>query len=207
MEMLSEFARVVVEAAPRWWLLENVPTVPDLTIPGHSVQRIDMNARECGGTQNRHRHFQFGSKLGMILIPERRRPAGKMEATVLATEGRRKTRRTWGDFCELQGLTRDFALPGMSIAARYAAVGNGVHVEVARTLARAIVEAVTRREPVRVCGCNCGRTVTVGQTYATPACRKRIERRRKRDSSISANGHPVTFCDSPDGAGRSGVTA
>src|ERR1041384_3867095 len=33
--MLRHYARVVPEADPAWWLLENVPGVPDLQIPGY----------------------------------------------------------------------------------------------------------------------------------------------------------------------------
>jgi len=86
-----------------------------------------------------------------------------------------------GAALRLQGLPRDFDLPGMTKAARYAAVGNGVHVFVARTLARAVREALERTEAITICGCNCGRVVTGRQTYATAACRKRMERRRKGD--------------------------
>lgn len=182
LEMLNEFMRVVSEARPDWFLLENVPTVPDIAIPGYTVQRLDLNARECGSTQNRPRHFQFGSRDRLVIVPARdvSLPV-ESQPTVLATEGRRTNRRGWREFCELQGLPGDFELPGMTIAARYAAVGNGVHVAVARTLARAIREAQTRRKPIRVCACNCGRLITGKQITATPACRKRIERRKKRD--------------------------
>ena len=96
----------------------------------------------------------------------------------MATEGKKKHRRGWPDFCELQGLPRDFTLPGMAIAARYAAVGNGVYVQVAKIFAWAIIDAYTRTEFVTLCGCNCGRVITGRQIYATAACRKRMERRR-----------------------------
>lgn len=186
LEMLSEFVRVVLEAQPDWWLLENVPTVPDVQVPGYVVQRLDLNARECGSTQDRLRHFQFGSREGLILVP-RRAPvtASVSQKTVLATEGRRKHRRGWIEFCQLQGLPGALDLPGMTIEARYMAVGNGVHLDVARTLARAVREACTRTEQPRVCLCNCGRVVTGKQQTALPGCRKRLERRRKRDCAAA----------------------
>lgn len=182
-EMLREFIRVVMEAQPDWFLLENVPTVPDIQVFGYTVQRLDLNARECGAVQNRPRHFQFGSRNGLVIVPARRLDVtNQSQPTALATEGRRQNRRSFADFCELQGLPRDFDLPGMNKAARYAAVGNGVHVSVARTLARAVREAHERTEPIRLCGCNCGRVVEGRQLYATAACRKRMERRRKGDA-------------------------
>jgi DNA (cytosine-5)-methyltransferase 1 len=179
LEMLTEFARVVDLVSPDWWLLENVPTVPDVIIAGYITQRLDLNAKECGSTQNRSRHFQFGSHRGLQLVPARARSsATKSQPTVLASEGHHKNRRTWPDFCELQGLPRDFNLPGMTQVARYAAVGNGVHVAVARTLALAILNAYQRTKPIHLCACHCGRPVTGRQVAATPACRKRLQRRR-----------------------------
>lgn len=181
--LLDEFARVVLEAAPEWWLLENVPSVPDVAIEGYQVQRFDLNARECGGLQRRLRHFQFGSKRGLVLVPERRQPHGDAEPVCLASEGTRKKRRSFADFCALQGLPQDFTLEGFTVEAKYKAVGNGVHVGVARTVARAIRDATCAAIPgliteTRLCACNCGRILTGRQQAATPACRKRLERTR-----------------------------
>src|SRR5437764_985089 len=36
--MLAEFARVVTEAQPDWWLMENVPCVPDMLLAGYVTQ-------------------------------------------------------------------------------------------------------------------------------------------------------------------------
>ena len=186
-EMLNEFCRVVAESQPNWFLLENVPTVPDIRIDGYTIQRLDLNARECGASQNRPRHFQFGSRDGLVIVPARAvTQPGRSQPAALATEGRRPDRRGWAEFCELQGLPPDYELPGLSRTAKYAAVGNGVHVTVARTLARAIREAHDRTEPIHVCACNCGRPIVGKQAMATPACRKRMERRRKRVSTGGA---------------------
>jgi DNA (cytosine-5)-methyltransferase 1 len=46
--MLHEFARVVLEASPDWWLMENVSGVHDLMIEGYTIQRLNLNASECG---------------------------------------------------------------------------------------------------------------------------------------------------------------
>lgn len=42
--MLAEFRRVITAAQPEWWLLENVPTVPDQRIEGYFVQRFNVFA-------------------------------------------------------------------------------------------------------------------------------------------------------------------
>lgn len=180
LEMLGEFVRVVREADPDWWLLENVPTVPDVAIPGYHVQRFDLHASEVGLTQNRLRHFQYGNRAGLVLALDR--PGARSytgDPCVVASD----TRRTWRTLCDLMGLPADFDLPGMSKAARYRAVGNGVPVPMAAFIARAIRHPV---DPVlvRLCVCGCGRRTQGRQVAALPACRKRLQRSRERDGSL-----------------------
>ena len=93
----------------------------------------------------------------------------------------------WPDFCELNGLPRDFDLPGWSIAAKYRAVGNGVPIPMARAVAIAIL---TRGDTGgrQMCVCECGRTVIGKATHATPACRKRMERRRRDTAAVTRPG-------------------
>lgn len=67
-EMPAEFERVILAAEPDWWLMENVERVPDVKIDGYNWQRLDMWAHEFGLKQRRLRHFQFGSKHGMVLV-------------------------------------------------------------------------------------------------------------------------------------------
>lgn len=176
---LMEFARVVQESGPVWWLLENVPGVPNVTVDGYHTQRFNLSARECGSPQNRLRAFQFGSRDGKPLMIRRRdtgRPA--TQRCCVAREGEMSGRRQWADFCELQGLPRDFSLPGWSIGARYRAVGNGVPLPMGRVVARAIA-CWPFDPPTRVCVCQCGRPVQGKQVCATAACRKRMERARR----------------------------
>jgi len=175
LEMLNEFERVVCSARPAWFFLENVPRVPDVSIDGYSIQRLDLNARECGMRQVRLRHFQFGSLDGSVISPARSAPVGSRQRIALASEGAKVDRRSWSDFCELQGLPRDFDL-SMSVTAKYKAVGNGVPVPMARVLARAILNRLSSQSAL--CACGCGRLVQGRQVMALPACRKRMERRR-----------------------------
>lgn len=183
LEMLGEFVRVVGEAGPAWFLLENVPTVPDVSVTGYTIQRFDLNARECGMTQSRLRHFQFGSRLGLVVSPERGEYSGQGEPTCLASEFGRLGRRSWPDFCELQGLPRDFDLPGLGLAAKYRAVGNGVPVPMAQVLARAVRGAFALGDR-RLCACGCGRVCSGKQVAASASCRKRLQRRRDQPGSL-----------------------
>jgi DNA (cytosine-5)-methyltransferase 1 len=184
-EMLAEFDRVVTESSPRWWLLENVPSCPDVRIDGYSYQRIDIDARDLGASQHRLRHFQFGHASGFFLSLPRPsiHPAGGVP-TCLTRPGRDFSR-----FCRLQGLPADFDLPGFTLAAKYRAVGNGVHVDVARFIASAILRPVPTSAGLCVCGC--ARPVSGKALAAGPACRKRMERRR-RDSAGAMRLRSVT---------------
>jgi len=178
LKLVKEFSRVVHQATPEWFLLENVPGVPDCDVPGYFVQRLNLNASECGVAQNRLRCFQFGSRDGAGLVIARCDTPETVAPCVMASEGKRGVRRTWPDFCELQGLPRDFTLPGLSQAMRYKLVGNGVPVLMARVVATAIVRRHVTQH-LSVCVCDCGRPVCGGQTMATAACRKRMQRRRE----------------------------
>lgn len=202
MVLVREFIRCVAAAAPDWFVMENTPGVPRIEVAGFKMQRFTLNAGECGGRQRRNRVFQFGSRDGTCLICDRGDTPENLEPTCLAGEGshpvrkswgRVQARRSWNEFCELQGLPGNFELPGMSVSARYRAVGNGVPVYMARVIARAVRNRQQSRH-VTLCACGCGRGVTVkqiGHVCATVACRKRLERQRRDSPDLSKPG-PVT---------------
>jgi len=182
LEMLDEFKRVVFEAEPEWWLLENVPGVPDVTIPGYFVQRFNLNAREVGMRQNRLRKFQFGSKDNLVLIIERTRaPHGPPLPCVVGGSDGLAFRKA----CSRMGLPDDFDLPPFKRLAKRLAVANGVPPEMSRRIAAAVENASPRYTIPDFCPCGCGRILTGKQKAATPTCRKRLERARKRDRSIA----------------------
>jgi DNA (cytosine-5)-methyltransferase 1 len=182
---IVEFARVVTEAKPKWFLLENVPTVPNVKIEGYTVQRFDLRASEVGLPQSRLRHFQFGSDDASVLVPERdssnvaASSSVTLEPCCMASEGKRQQRRSFARFCELQGLPASFDLPGWGLGFKYAAVGNAVPVPMAATIARAIRNRYALPAGVKLCACQCGRIVTGRRKSAGAACRKRLQRKRE----------------------------
>ena len=178
LEMLGEFKRLVLEARPTWWLLENVPGCPDVHIEGYGHQRIDINASECGLPQNRLRHFQFGHRHGYVITVERMPMLDAVESCCTASEGEAVERRSWDRFCSLQGLAQPMHLPSFTLSARYRAVGNAVPLPMAEVFARAIV-AARPLDGFRLCVCRCGRPVSGKAVLATAACRKRMQRRRE----------------------------
>ena len=188
--MLAEFSRCVTTAKPTWWLMENVPTVPDLRIPGYTWQRTDFDALEIGAEQRRLRHFQFGVLLGghssgvpagHTLTIER--VSGRRGVTVPTVTG--KTPLPFPRLCELQGLTGPLALEFFSAEGRRQAVANAVHFGVARAVAAAVRECVftrARHTDDPLCACGCGRPVTGRERTAGIACRKRLQRQRAKYS-------------------------
>lgn len=190
-EMLWEFIRCIERCRPAWFVLENVPRVPDVAPDGYHVQRLNLTARDCGLSQLRNRCFQFGSLDGIgLVIPRASTTAAQSQPAATASEGESSSRRTWAEFCELQGLPATFTLPGLTKTASYRAVGNGVPIPMGRAIARA-VQTRHYTQAVTVCVCDCGRPVTGKQTAATAACRKRMERRRRDGSNVTEPG-PVT---------------
>ena len=171
--MLAEFVRVVEVARPDWWLLENVPGVPDVKIDGYNWQRLDVRASEFGLRQRRLRHIQFGSRYGMVLVLKRNAPERITAGAVMASD----SETPWAKFCQLQGLPAGFDIPSFTTAAKRTAVGNGVPLPMARGLARAVAGMVPA-DSVNLCACHCGRRVTRRQVYAGAACRMRAMRRR-----------------------------
>jgi DNA (cytosine-5)-methyltransferase 1 len=155
-----------------------------------------VRGTEVGLHQRRLRHFQFGSVTGRRLaVPRENTPRACVPAAV-ASEGRRQGRRSWAEFCALMGLDEPIDLPGLSKEARYRAVGNGVPLPMGKLLAGAIRSwCDSPGDVVRLCVCGCGRPVTGRLLAYGPACRKRMERRR-RDC--------VTDQATRDGAGSRG---
>lgn len=170
--LLAEFGRVVAEAKPMWWLMENVPAVPDLQVAGYTWQRLDVNATQFGSPQRRIRHIQFGDAAGRVLVIDR--PAVKIldgEQTVTSKS------HDFATAARLQGLPDGYELPGFKTGAAIRAVANGVPYPLALALARAVANL---GKGGRVCACGCGRLVTGKGVYSpVAACRKRAQRRRE----------------------------
>jgi len=186
-ELLAELVRIIGEAAPHWWLMENVPRCHDVRIEGYSHQRIDVAASDFGLPQRRLRHFQFGHGKGFALCLDRPKQRRVTQPAAMASEGERSvTRRGWSEFCALQGLP-PIELPGLTLSARYLAVGNAVALPVARAFARAIYRLETWFDGDKVCACGCARPVTGRRVLATGACRQRELRRRRAGHPTSAS--------------------
>jgi DNA (cytosine-5)-methyltransferase 1 len=160
--LIPEFERVVHEAQPTWWLMENVEQAPVPTVPGYVTRDIVLNNRWVGGEQHRRRRFSFGTRDGRELHVDvvafecpTWSPAvtGDMRTHTSPTRVRTKpgggvmphagTLAPLAEMCRLQGLPEDYCadLPFTERAKRQM-VGNGVALPMGRAIAAAVRRAM-----------------------------------------------------------------
>lgn len=162
--LIPEYVRCVVEAQPDWWLLENVPDVPNVEISGYITKRRELDTRWLGEEQSRHRSWQYGSRNGAELHPELAVFEHlDLEPACLASEGRSgritftkkngkpkshyNRRREFGKFCELQGLPLNFLEHAPFTAKdKYRVVGNGVPLSMGRAIAKSVKLATSNHD-------------------------------------------------------------
>ncbi len=169
--LIPEFERVVAEAAPDWWLMENVPGAPIPAVDGYAAYQTLLNNRQLGEKQRRVRRWTFGvpgTRHKALMIetklwehPEFEPAATGGHAGTLARVDRRRVGKpntvreyrsgtaclgmnykTGAAFAALkrsQGLPEEFDLPGMTVAAKCRAVGNGVPMVMGRAVASAVL--------------------------------------------------------------------
>ena len=163
--MIPEFERVVREAKPRWWLMENVQDAPSPVIQWSKQESFLLSPRDLGDPQNRTRRFTFGADTRPRLF--KRLPLVAMESidrvgtvtangpertrVYIAKDGRKKRmpcpRRSWDavrEAAEIQGFPElaDELRDGGSLTQAGAArgIGNGVPMVMGEALAAAINE-------------------------------------------------------------------
>ena len=163
--LIPEFERVVLEAAPKWFLMENVPQAPEPSVAGYVVTRRLLKNRAVGGEQERTRLFCFGTKDGRALhvefaaleaidwypavlahggqrlVPVRIGGSGKIKATGAAAIGY-QTKEYFQLAKRLQGLPEDFDLPAFTVSGKIRALGNGVPLPMGRAVAKAVRRAL-----------------------------------------------------------------
>jgi DNA (cytosine-5)-methyltransferase 1 len=167
--LIPEYERVVAEAQPAWWLMEEVPAAPVPNVDGYITRGLLLDNRWIGGEQQRKRRISFGTSAGALLELDvvalerqewafavtgdaRNRPvavggSGKLKAN--ATGGRTSALNRGGgtlafeEMCRLQGLPPDFLADApFTKTAKRQAVGNGVPLPMGRAIARAVKKAV-----------------------------------------------------------------
>jgi DNA (cytosine-5)-methyltransferase 1 len=161
-DLIPEFSRVVNEARPLWFLMENVEAAPLPQTPMYSQRSVIFNNRWAGGEQHRVRRFTFGIESRWQNCFEMASEDALLEsvdriATVTASgtmwdperKGKNRKGGIYGEKSErmfrlqvrAQGLPDDFDLPNMTVRGKVKAVGNGVPLPMARAVARAVKKA------------------------------------------------------------------
>lgn len=163
LNLIPEFERLVQEAQPTWFLMENVKDAPLPCVPSNLAHSQLLNNRWYGGVQNRVRRISFGTHDGRrldvpgeVFEPVEWRPAVCASGGVkpgIDTAGRSarlkhmgwKTRAAFEQIRDLQGLPEDFELPNFTVGGAIKAVGNGVPLPMGRAIAEAVKRAIEER--------------------------------------------------------------
>lgn len=152
-DIIPEFERCTSEAAPAWFLMENVPGAPLPVVSGYHVNAEMVRDYWCGGETLRHRRFSFGTRDNrrlMLALPALCRPDPEPAALASGSSRDRKHKRPMGtksravfeNHKRLQGLPADFDIPPFTIEAKVKAIGNGVPLAMGRAIAAGVVAAL-----------------------------------------------------------------
>ncbi len=165
--LIPEFERVVSEAQPRWFLMENAPDSPPPVVPGYQVHSQLINNRWFWAEQNRVRRISFGTPDGRRLDLEADAFAlepARWEHTVLsssrtvaiALDRNHKPKqgvgvckpRTTADMLRLQGFPGDMLddCP-LTDSGKKKVIANGWPLPMGRAVFRAVRRAMYEESP------------------------------------------------------------
>ena len=169
--LIPEFERVVSEARPQWFIMEEVPQAPVPRVDGYDVYAFTLNNRQCideqgkPATQNRVRRISWGWR-GKYR-PQLAIDVGLWESEQFANaaiggsnQGTRKIKNVRNgrtsttmpfnskstaalrEVCRKQGLPEDALKDApWTVSGKCKAVGNGVPLPMGRAIAKAVMEA------------------------------------------------------------------
>jgi DNA (cytosine-5)-methyltransferase 1 len=169
--LIPEFERVVREAAPKWFVMENVPRAPMPRHEAYHIRDTILNNRWLGEDQNRVRRFSWGTAISlgmsrMLSIETAALESPRWEPAVCSTAGGRRAsvaiggsgkskgnqkrgaggllrNRTVAEGCVLQGLPADFLADSpLTVQGKREAIGNGVPLPMGRAIAKAVKRAM-----------------------------------------------------------------
>jgi DNA (cytosine-5)-methyltransferase 1 len=157
-DLIPEFERIIHEARPAWWVMENVPAAPVLADAVGSALTRDA---ECGGVTSRERRWSWGGIHLLIPPPTRRTVAHRAVVrdpreipVAIGGTGKRKPGVTGGTLphvgksLSIEDMLRRQGFPGdmldgcpLIVTGKRDAIGNGVPLPMGRAIARAVVRA------------------------------------------------------------------
>jgi DNA (cytosine-5)-methyltransferase 1 len=152
--LIPEFVRIVEQANPKWFLMENVPQAP---VPEIAKWNDVFDAWDFGAAQHRKRRFSSNLNLNVVKCPEDQRhpdpfpcitateykvSPGSSERTMRQRAGRKLGRKlTIQEMNYGMGLPDNYDTPCLTKYYQYMVRGNGVPLQMGRALAKAIREA------------------------------------------------------------------
>ena len=149
-DLIPEFRRIVLKAAPRWWVMENSPHAYE---PFPNSYALTLDTAWLGEAQARRRRFWSNLPLRVevpALVPvgagSERAVSGAGSVDWKGSRAREEPR-TLGDMLALQGFPADMLddCP-FTVAAAKKMVGNGVPLPMGRVVARAVRRAIQPNE-------------------------------------------------------------
>jgi len=151
--LIPEYERVVAEAAPTWFVMENVPAAPLPSVAGYETRALLLDNRWFGEEQARRRRISFGTRDGRVLMVGgfAALENHKHAPTVTASHGGGRPRMkgriqavSLADALRLQGCPPDFFGPHMPWTASMAKkmVIQGAPLPMGRAIARAVRQAL-----------------------------------------------------------------
>ncbi len=161
--LIPEFERIIQEAQPEWFLMENIKAAPLPQVPGYQVDATILDNRWLGHIQSRPHRFSFGTREGLKLIYEvalfeNPEWAGRVCASGSVKPGAPKDQQTrlkyhgWKTAIALreslthEGLPEDFLDDApFTLKGKHSVIGNAVALPMGRALAKAVKRAIARR--------------------------------------------------------------
>jgi DNA (cytosine-5)-methyltransferase 1 len=167
--LIPEFERVIAEAQPTWWVMENVVEAPIPAIAGYQVDPSVLDNRWLGEVQSRKHRFSFGTRDGRRLhyqtaalenhdwdyrvcasdfrrTPVKKPAGGKDKRTRKGSLASRGRARKLPESLRLQGLPPDFFDHSpFTMKGKGEMLGNGVSLYMGRALASAVRRALSAR--------------------------------------------------------------
>ena len=152
--LIPEFERVVREASPRWFLMENVPGAPLPSVAGYKVSAHLLNNRWLGEAQDRSRRFSFGQNYGQqiaLRIEMAALESVHYERAVTSSHGGGRPRMRGNieslsveDALARQGAPADFFGPKCPFRrdAQLKMIAEGVPLPMGRAIAKAVKRAL-----------------------------------------------------------------
>jgi DNA (cytosine-5)-methyltransferase 1 len=170
--LIPEFERVVSEARPRWYLMENVPDAPAPYIDGYKEQGNIIEDHWVGGVTMRRRRFTFGDRRARRWGPSfhietsaLHRADPELAVTSCAREDRfgrpkhliagkmrvcstRGPRLPVAEMARRQGLPDHFFGPNtpFTVEAQRKMIANGVPIAMGRAVAKAVKAALASKD-------------------------------------------------------------